>query len=66
MQTFVYPCRYSRSTNQPPDPGNIWNGLSAEQKLDASKSLAVYCEPVELYNKIRSRVLLLPLLILFM
>ncbi|KAL9318032.1 hypothetical protein ACSQ67_014549 [Phaseolus vulgaris] len=28
-------------------------------KLDASKSLAVYCEPVELYNKIRSRPIFL-------
>ncbi|KAK7356511.1 hypothetical protein VNO80_15784 [Phaseolus coccineus] len=45
--------RYSRTINQP-DPKNIWNGLSVEQKLAATKSLTVYCEPVELYNKIRS------------
>ncbi|WVY96832.1 hypothetical protein V8G54_028983 [Vigna mungo] len=56
--------RYSRRRNQP-DAEYIWTNLSEEQKLVASNSFNVYCKPVLIYNEIQSRVLLLPLFIIF-
>ena len=43
----------------------VWEHLSAEEKLAAKESFAVYCRPIELYNIIKScaerYVLLLPM-----
>ncbi|XP_022640543.1 polycomb group protein EMBRYONIC FLOWER 2-like [Vigna radiata var. radiata] len=46
--------RYSRSRNQP-DAEYIWTNLSEEQKLVASNSFNVYCQPLVIYNEIQSR-----------
>ncbi|KAJ1404799.1 Polycomb protein, VEFS-Box [Sesbania bispinosa] len=53
---------YSRSTNQPSHQ-DAYVHLSAEERLAADQSLAIYCKPIELYNMIQERSIGCPIVL---